>query len=96
MIFRLAVKIGLTYQELIDKCSLEEMIEWYKVLQEEDLERFQVLATIIGNGVGYGFGSIKADDFKKFVDSLLPTKKKKVTHKVLDKMKRDFPIEDAV
>lgn len=70
MLAFLARECGWSPDWIADTLTLQQILLYYRRLQEQKQRDLRNLAITIGQCVAYGSGNMKVEDFDKFVDSL--------------------------
>ena len=89
----MARECGWTKDYIADNLTVEQIKLYYEKIQKQKMEETKLSAIVMVQAVGTAFGSIKFENFKKFLDKM--DLKPEVKKDVIDEMKKSgLPIED--
>ena len=89
----MARECGWTKDYIADNLTVEQIKLYYEKIQKQKMEEAKLSAIITVQAVGTAFGSIKLDNFKKFLDKM--DMKPEVKKDVINEMKQaNLNIED--
>jgi hypothetical protein len=68
----LARECGWDKDKIADTLTVQQICRYADIIQEQKNRELQVLAVMMVQAVGCAFGSIKSEDFSKFIRKLGP------------------------
>ena len=90
----LAKECGWDHNYIADHFTLQQINKYYERIQLQKMREAQLQGIVTMYAVARAFGSIKAGEFKSFLDKLDPRTKEDI-NKAIDKMKsKKLNIED--
>lgn len=89
----MACECGWNKDFIVDNLTAEQIKRYCKIIQEQRLRELQLNTIATLKAVACAFGSIKKDDFVKFLDSLC-RKEQDIEETLQDMKKAGLPVEE--